>query len=209
VLNAGVSWQGSSYICVAEGGCSGIAPSDTTSWALLAQAGVTGSTGMTGTTGGTGATGATGPIGPTGATAFASGGSGLNTYFTGLYECVNYAPAQVTINAPGAGTIFVTGNAQMILFHTTGTTDEFQIAIGTSPTDCGDFYSDVTWSTPAALPSFSYSYQSFTATRAFQVSSAGQYTYYLNGWKIAGGITAGAQDNFNYANIYGMYFQQQ
>jgi hypothetical protein len=165
-----------------------------------------GPTGATGATGAMGATGATGPAGPAGSGVIVSTSSGANTYFTALNTCVNYAGGTVTVNAPAAGTVLVVANAQMILYHTTGTLDEDQIAIGATAMDCGDWQDDVTWSTPAAFPTTSFQLTTFTVQRAFAVPAAGTYTYYLNGWKLSGGVAAGAQDNFNFAALHAMYF---
>ncbi|HYW88806.1 MAG TPA: carbohydrate-binding protein [Chloroflexota bacterium] len=70
--NDGVSYNGSSYICLSPVGPTATTPdTDPTHWGVLAQAGAPGATGPQGPTGATGAqgpTGATGPQGPTGAT---------------------------------------------------------------------------------------------------------------------------------------------
>jgi hypothetical protein len=69
-----VSSNGSSFVCVAPGGCTGVPTSDAATWSLLAQAGATGpggpagAAGQTGTTGATGSPGSAGLAGSTGAT---------------------------------------------------------------------------------------------------------------------------------------------
>jgi hypothetical protein len=153
-----------------------------------------------------GAIGLQGPTGAAGSGIFASGSSAANTYFTTLGVCVNYQGATVTVNAPAAGTVMVTANAQMLLFHTSGTTDEFELAIGSNPADCGYMLVDITWETPSSFPSFSSNYQTFTVTRSFSVPAAGSYTYYLTGVKITGGTDSGSQDNFNWAYLYAVFY---
>ena len=65
-LNDVVTYNGSSYICLANN-VSGYAPDSGVFWELFVEKGSTGATGVTGVTGATGATGATGSTGPTGA----------------------------------------------------------------------------------------------------------------------------------------------
>ena len=179
--------------------------------------GAAGPTGPTGPQGPQGAQGAAGPVGPTGATGptglagsgvIANSQSGANTFFTALNTCVNYAGGSVTIVAAGPGTVLVTANAQVIYYHTAGTLDEFQLAIGSTPTDCGSSFDDVTVRTPTGIPSFgSLAIGTWTVTRAFTVGVAGNYTYYLNGRKLNGGVTAGAQDNFNFAAMHAVFYR--
>jgi hypothetical protein len=121
---------------------------------------------------------------------------------------VNYSGGTVVVNAPGPGQVLVLANAQMVLFHTAGAADTIQIGIGNSPSDCGTAYDDITWSTPAAMPSFPGTYKTFAVSRAFAVSAAGTYTFYLNGWKTAGGVAPQFQDNFNWGSLHAMYFRQ-
>jgi hypothetical protein len=171
-------------------------------------AGPTGPQGAQGAAGPAGATGATGPAGPAGSGVIASSSSGANTYFAALSTCVNYTNGSVTIAAPGPGTVLVTANAQMVYYHTAGTFDEFQLAIGSTPTDCGSFLDDVTVATPTGVPSFGgAAYGTWTVMRAFTVAGAGNYTYYLNGWKLGGGVAPGAQDNFNYAAMHAVFYR--
>lgn len=74
-----VTKDGSSYLCIAEDGApAGIAVTNTTYWALIAQKGDTGATGPQGPKGDTGATGPQGPKGATGATG-PQGPSGVYT----------------------------------------------------------------------------------------------------------------------------------
>jgi len=66
--NDGVSYQGSSYICLNNTTNNVPPPSDPTNWGVLAQGGATGPQGPAGATGATGPQGATGAQGPTGPT---------------------------------------------------------------------------------------------------------------------------------------------
>ena len=179
------------------------------------QMGATGATGTVGPQGVAGAPGAAGPTGPTGAQgATGAAGSGLivtnstiqTTYLTPLTTCVNYSGGTVTLVAPASGTVLVTANAQVDLYHTIGTFDVVQFAIGATPVDCGDPSHNITWETPGSYPTFTSMQRTFTVTRSFTVPSAGTYTYYLNGFKSTGGISAGRQDFFNFASIYAVYF---
>lgn len=174
-------------------------------------AGATGPAGPDGPTGATGATGATGPAGPAGAGILTNSTSSNNTYFTALNTCVNYTGGTISVTAPSAGNVLVIANVQMVYFHTTGVTDTFVLAIGTTNTDCAGINDRVVVTTLPPIPTFApgglQTNGTYTVMRTFSVAAAGTYTYYLNGEKTAGGVTAGAQDNFNYASMHATFMQ--
>lgn len=70
--NNAVYYNGSSYVNTSA--CSGILPTFTSNWNILALAGTNGASGATGPQGPTGSTGASGSVGPTGATGVAGAG---------------------------------------------------------------------------------------------------------------------------------------
>jgi hypothetical protein len=105
----------------------------------------------------------------------------------------NYSGGSVSITVPGPGTIVVEANTWMMLDHTNGTLTRLYLAIGTSATDGGNATDWVAWDIPAAMPTLAESNYTFTVRNLFTVSSAGTYTYYLNGMMASG---ASANDQF-------------
>jgi hypothetical protein len=97
-----------------------------------------------------------------------------------LTICTNYAGGQISVTAPVAGRIVVRSTAWVQNFHTTGTTDNANITIGATVSDCGGAFGFlVRPETPSALPSATYQWWA-SPFREFVVA-AGTYTYYLNG----------------------------
>ena len=86
----------------------------------------------------------------------------------------------MTITAPSAGTVIVQANAVIQMPHTSGTSDQLQVWIGASATDCSGVYDRVIWETPSALPTYPAVQRTFTVRRAFPVA-AGSSSFFLNG----------------------------
>lgn len=129
--------------------------------------------------------------------------SGANTYLNNTVQ--NYTNGAVTITVPRAGNIVVEANAQMLTYHVNGQADRLLINIGTSATDGGTPFDYVAYDTPSSYPSYSGILQTFTVRKAFTVSSAGTYTYYLNGTIPYGGVNVTA-DNFNYCYMIATFY---
>ncbi|HEX6738325.1 MAG TPA: hypothetical protein VF310_08645 [Vicinamibacteria bacterium] len=93
--------------------------------------------------------------------------------------CVNIANAQVTVAAPGAGRILVQANLRVASTHVQGTQDSMLLVVSTTPTSCpGSRISR--WRVAAPLPAAEYQ-DTVSVTGVFDVSTAGSYTYYING----------------------------
>ena len=123
--------------------------------------------------------------------------SGSTTYLT--TSCLNYSGAAVSITVPSAGMVVVIANANMLETHVSGTDNTFVLAIGSTSTDCGSSYNQMRWTTPSSEASFSGDYRTFTVLRSFTVSSAGSYSYYLNGYMSSG--YSASTDCFWYAEM--------
>lgn len=162
--------------------------------------GIAGPTGNTGAQGITGATGATGVTGATGSGLFAYTQTGATTSLTSTLQ--NYSGGTVTITVPSSGTIVVEANVWVLLDHTTGTSDQLVLNIGTSATDGGDAYNNVYWTVPSAMPTYPQGNKTFTVRRHFTVT-AGTYTYYLNGVMPTG---ASGNDEFWFANLQAVFY---
>lgn len=108
-LNDVVTKSGNAYIAKLSN--TGVDPTNTTNWAVLAAKGATGATGAKGAKGATGATGPTGPQGPQGP---AGGSTGafydLSTFTTNSASFVDVA--SVTYTLPTTGNLLATFAAE-------------------------------------------------------------------------------------------------
>lgn len=150
------------------------------------------------------------------ATSFTGDGSGLTNLprpkmafatasaQTSIGACTNQADGQVTISVPAAGTISVDADAWIYLNHTNGTMDWAQIHIGTSSSDCSSAdYAMMIAQVPANYPTATTQH-SLHVMRSVTVTSAGTYTYYLNGEDTSAGHDP--QDKFWYSNLRAVYY---
>jgi hypothetical protein len=133
--------------------------------------------------------------------AVTSSTTGATTYLTTV--CQNYSGGAVTISTGGAGVVIVNAQAWMILAHVQSVDDHLRLAIGSTPTDCGDSYSLAVWTIPAVYPAGT-SYLTLHVQRVFSVPGPGTYTYYLNGYMYSG--YSANTDNFNFANMNAVYY---
>lgn len=165
----------------------------------------TGPAGAAGAPGPAGAAGARGPNGVNGSQGAPGPGAVLNQtliYGPGFVvnntTCNHWPGAQVGITATHAGDLLVSATFYARMYHTSGTGDFGEFALGNTTLDCttGQELS----STPSAAPSAVYQV-TMTVTHLFTVPAAGKYTIYLNS------ISFGSDQLiiFN-ANIEGAFF---
>lgn len=93
--------------------------------------------------------------------------------------CTQFTGLQVSITAPGPGTIVVWGWDSVVIYHTMGTRDNVWVKISQSPTDCIDDRWLTLVTIDSALPSDSQ-WPTMVPHR-IDVVTAGSYTYYTNG----------------------------
>lgn len=126
-----------------------------------------------------------------------------NVYLTD--SCANYS--SITVPATGSGYIVVEANVQVYLYHTVGIRDLLILGIGDTTTDCGGWADRSYWDYPASLPTETTGiWYTFTVRRAFQISSGGSYTYYVNG--LMGSGYSANTDHFYGSVIHATYFPQ-
>ena len=140
---------------------------------------------------------------PTGQPAIGWDTSGSTTDIATI--CTHYSDAEVTVNASGAGTVMVFFDTDIYYYsHVSGTTDRVRLFIGTSATNC-PLSTTTGYYTYSELGGGNHNgtYQRSTSGfRRFTVSSAGNYTYYLNGIKTNGSATP----KFYYANLHAVFY---
>lgn len=91
--------------------------------------------------------------------------------------------ASITINAPSAGKIVVEAYAQVYLLHFVGNFCYLDLGISNSYNDGGESEYQTHFDLPSVLPTFGrgYSQYPFSVRNVFTITTAGTYTYYLNG----------------------------
>lgn len=152
--------------------------------------GETGAQGPQGLQGLQGSQGDIGPQGPEGPQGLPGPRTILTTSVTGVTRtigptCTHYSDAEITITVPSNGTIVVTAQMQIVINHTSGTSDRWLLAVGEDPTDCSSIREIWRGSITADAPSDSPIYRTGAPTRVFTVTP-GTYTYYANGFMTVG-----------------------
>jgi hypothetical protein len=174
--------------------------------------GATGETGTKGDMGPRGETGATGDTGPKGdrgepgPTTGPAGGALAGNYpnptlatqagvATGHSEattaiqqtCTHYEDAEVTIDAPTAGTVYVSANVVLLFSHTNATSDVVTAGLNETTFSCTGRIGDAfQYLVPSGAPSYVGEEVTLPASRTFSVTP-GSHTFYLNGLKNGSG----------------------
>lgn len=118
-------------------------------------------------------------------------------------SCTTYVGAEVTIRAPGPGTIIVRATVGVGINHTFGVSDTARVVIGTSPTDCDLNNYTAFVSIPWSLPTETVHYVTVPIQRAVPVSGAGTFTFYVNAVMDTG---ASALDRFDSASVVAVFY---
>lgn len=117
--------------------------------------------------------------------------------------CTHYPGAEVSIEAPGAGTVVVRATVGVGVNHTFGLSDEARIFVADSAADCTlDNYTAFV-SVPASLPSDARYYETIPLLRPFPISAMGTHTFYVNGLMAQG---FGPGDRFDSASLVATYY---
>lgn len=122
----------------------------------------------------------------------------------GLVGCTNILILNITV--PRAGTIVVTMSAHLWIEHTLGTQDTWIVNTVMTTSACGDSNSSlIAWDgdISSAWPTASLTNVGGSATNAFPVTAAGQYTFFLNG-EMASGQSAG--DRVSEASLVAVFY---
>jgi hypothetical protein len=174
--------------------------------ALAGPKGETGAEGPKGDTGAKGETGATGDRGEPGPTTGPAGGALAGNYpnptlatqagvATGHSEattaiqqtCTHYEDAEVTIDAPSAGTVYVSANVVLLFSHTNATSDVVTAGLNETTFSCTGRIGDAfQYLVPSGAPTYVGEEVTLPASRTFSVTP-GSHTFYLNGLKNGSG----------------------
>lgn len=165
--------------------------------------GPAGPAGANGTNGSTGATGPQGPQGPAGPGTIMAYNSTATATFTTLGSTCTNSGTSVNITVPRAGRIIVQGSTRMRINHVAGTEDRWLVAVGNTSTACPTLAWSWLDSISTDTPTQANYWVSAYAQNEFTVSSAGTYTYYLNGYMVTG---QDANDVFIYANMVAVFY---
>src|SRR3990172_8592133 len=162
----------------------------------VAVPGPTGPAGANGTNGATGPQGAIGPTGPAGPGTLMAMNSTAAQVTIGS-ACTTYTSAEVNITVPRAGEIVIMASVMLDISHTAGTRDIAFVVIQNNTNLCPDDPYLGIMVVQSGLPTDTY-WQSIPVNKNYTVSSAGTYTFYVNGRMTAG---QNAADEFWYANM--------
>lgn len=106
--------------------------------------------------------------------------SGATTPFAASFACTSYAGLEVVVNAPGPGTVEVSGTTQLRLVHTNGALTRAVAIVGATPTECADNPGAGRVDLASGMPTGTY-FDTVGVTRTFTIPEAGTYNYYLTG----------------------------
>lgn len=146
-----------------------------------------------------GPSGPAGPAAPGTIMAHASRGGPVTIADT----CTHYTGAEVTIQAPRAGTVVVSATVGVGINHVLGTSDEARIALATSTSDCALNNFTAFVSVPPSLMDDPFHFETVPLLRPFPVSGPGAVTVYVNGVMALG---AGTGDRFDSASLVAVYY---
>ena len=117
--------------------------------------------------------------------------------------CTHYPRAEVSLAAPGSGTIVVTATVGVGINHTAGFSDVARIVLALSSTECTVTNHTAFVSVPASLPTERGHFVTVPLQRAFPVSGPMTLTVYVNGVMAQG---ADASDRFDSASLVAVYY---
>jgi len=117
--------------------------------------------------------------------------------------CTHYPGAEVSISAPGAGTIVVSATVGVGINHTSGLSDTALVVIATSATECTLNNYTAFVSVPFSLPTDPFHFTTVPLLRPFSVNGPATVTFYVNGVMALG---ADAGDRFDSASLVAVYY---
>ena len=117
--------------------------------------------------------------------------------------CTHYPGAEVSIAAPAPGTIVVSATVGVGIGHAFGTNDTVRIVVAATSTECAITNYTAFVSVPASLLSNPSYFETVPLLRPFPISSAGRYTFYVNGEMDQGWDLV---DRFDSASLVAVYY---
>ena len=110
----------------------------------------------------------------------------------------------ITVNAPSAGYIHISGMSNIKFNHVNGTIDHFRCQVSVLPdTIIPNSYGFAMIEIPADLPTDTNYVLPINVHRPFQVITAGSYTYFFNAKMFSGG---GNNDQYHSLQLTAMFF---
>jgi hypothetical protein len=116
--------------------------------------------------------------------------------------CAAYTGADVTITAPGPGTVVVWAAFMIQLDHSAGSSDEVDMYLEDTAGSCLNANWAKFMTVYAQEPTGIY-WDEVSMIRPFAVAGPGTYTYHVNGQGFGG---VGAGDNYQYASLVAVYY---
>lgn len=97
-------------------------------------------------------------------------------------SCTNYEGSKLTVDAPTAGNVVISANAWLATEHTIGNSDQVNLYIGESPTECNSlsFGFSTAISMPPTESTWSFGFRTLPVSAVFPVTE-GATSFYMNG----------------------------
>lgn len=135
----------------------------------------------------------------------AAGGNNVGTAFAAGGACTNLSGASVTLTVPSAGTILLSGNAEVQFHHLAAAQEFAAFFIGTTAADCN--LMTIGWRAVMDLPASATVPSTVRETIHVQSAvsvSAGTHTFFLNGAQSLGQDSA--NDRFIGGSLTGVFY---
>ena len=148
-----------------------------------------------------GAQGPAGPQGPQGNGTIMASDTNQGGFLIGS-SCTHYTGSAVTITVAGPGTIVVTATVTIQIEHTVSVRDSVELFLGTSNSDCNPDPFYAAWRVDTNIPTSTHWFPT-PLQETFTISTAGTYTFYLNGIMNEG---ASAGDIFSHSSMVAVFY---
>jgi len=117
--------------------------------------------------------------------------------------CTTYVGSEVTLQAPGRGTVVVSATVGVGISHAFGYNDEARIVIATAATDCTLNNYTAFVSIPRTVATDPFHFVTVPVLRTFSVSGAASLTFHVNGVMFSGGDVG---DRFDSASVVAVFY---
>jgi len=119
--------------------------------------------------------------------------------------CTVYTGLSTPVTVPGPGTLIVTANVRLMIWHALSGFGDYRVYIGTSPTDCtaeiGDGGDMLSYSIIGSEPEGTFDRWLTTLRKVVHVDEAGTYQFYVTGEEWLVHKTDGASFSRGYMDV--------
>ncbi len=117
-------------------------------------------------------------------------------------SCTHYTGSEITITVPSGGKIVITATVTIQVEHSLNVRDTVQLFLGGTISDCTTDAYYAAWRIDSNLPDSTHHFPT-PLQETFTVSTAGTYTFYLNGIMVEG---SSAADLFSHSSMVAVFY---